>query len=262
MNYQHILYQVTDGVASITLNSPDTLNALSEDLCAELNAAFDAGLTDKTVKIFVLKANGRIFSAGGNLQNFKDTLDAGKNFDGLLKSLGQLALKLKQMPKLLITAVAGAAAGAGANLALAGDLVIAAENAKFLQSFTKIAAVPDGGGSYLLSRSIGFHKAMELCLTARPLPAAEALELGVVYRVVPLEDLVTTADSLARELATGPLLAYQNLKQQMFAAYFADYEQYLAEVEFTTMRQCMESADFAEGVDAFLSKRTPGYQGN
>ena len=261
MSYKYLLYQVTNGVATITLNNPNTFNALDQDLCEELLAAFKAGLSDDKVKIFVLKAAGRMFSAGGDLQYFQKQIDSGEYIDGLLQSIGQLALELKRMPKLLITAVSGVAAGAGATVALAGDLVIAADNARFLQSFTKIAVVPDGGGSYLLSRSLGFHKSMELCLTARPLAAAEAQQLGLIYQVVAAEELANTTQKLAEELATGPLLAYQNLKKQMFAAYFADYEQYLTEVEFPTMSECTKSADFAEGVAAFLAKRVPQYIG-
>ena len=181
--------------------------------------------------------------------------------DDLIEKAGLVSLNIKKMSKMVITSVNGAAAGAGANLALSGDFVVAADNAKFIQAFINLGLVPDTGGTFLLSKTIGPARAMELCATGRPLGAEEAKAWGLVYQVCPKEELEEQTMKLAKKLTAGPLIAYGALKKQFFEANYADYSRYLAEGEVPTQRTCISSEDFKEGVCAFIEKRKADFQG-
>jgi enoyl-CoA hydratase/carnithine racemase len=170
----------------------------------------------------------------------------GDTTDDLIEKAGLVSLNIKKMSKMVITSVNGAAAGAGANLALSGDFVVAADNAKFIQAFINLGLVPDTGGTYLLSKTIGPQRAMELCATGRPLGAEEAKAWGLVYQVCPKEELEEQTMKLAKKLTAGPLIAYGALKKQFFEANYADYGRYLAEGEVPTQSVCISSNDFKE----------------
>lgn len=175
--------------------------------------------------------------------------------------VGEFALAMRKCSKMVITAVNGVAAGAGANLALNGDFVLCTESALFLQAFANVGLVPDTGGSFLLPRTVGVQRAMRFLALAESMSAAEAEELGLVYKVVRSGDLLGEASALAERLASGPTLAYANLKKQIYEANFGGYERYLKEVELPTQNACAATKDFREGIFAFMEKRNPHFIG-
>lgn len=262
MGCSKTLFRCEDHIGFITMNSPQNLNPIDVEMAEELFCHLNRCEEDPEVYVVVISGNGRAFSAGGDINYLYERLK--KNLprsDALAKGVGKVALTIKTMSKLVITSVAGSAAGAGANLAFSGDFCIAADDAKFIQAFVGIALVPDTGGAYLLSRIIGSQRALELCVTGRPLPAEEARRLGLVYRTCPREQLEEETLKLARRLARGPRLSYAQIKRQVYAANFADYQNYLTQVEEKTLAICGTSEDFKEGVRAFVEKRRPQFKG-
>lgn len=263
MEFKKTVYRVQDGIAWITMNYSKNMNAIDEQMADELNVLFDRADQDEAVNVIVLEGTEKAFSAGGDIGFFYDKVQSGGkiSLDGLLARVGTLADKMKRMGKLIITSVCGVAAGAGVSLALGGDFLVCDEKAKLILAFVNLGLVPDTGAVYLLSRSIGAARALELAATGRPITAQEAKELGLVYQVVPRDELHHAVEMLAIKLASGPAVAYKNMKKQVYEAAFSDYKNWLDSVEIPTQRHCALTEDFKEGVKAFMEKRKPSFTG-
>lgn len=263
MDLQKLIYTVDRGVAVVTMNYMKNLNAIDEQMADELMYVVDAAERDDNVNVLVIKGTDRAFSAGGDIGYFYKLIQAGGevNMDGLIGKVGNVADSLKRMSKLVITSVCGAAAGAGVSLALGGDFMICADNAKFILAFVNLGLVPDTGATYLLTKAIGVPRTMELAATGRPVSAQEAKELGLAYQVTSVEELDEVTMKFARKLAAGPLLSYKNIKKQIYDASYADYKKWLDETEIPTQRECAASMDFQEGCKAFMEKRKAVFKG-
>ena len=264
MELQKLIYTVEDGIGIVTMNYLKNLNAIDEQMADELMYVVDAAEKDPNVKVLVIKSAGKAFSAGGDIGYFYKLIQAGGevNMDGLIAKVGVVADGMKKMSKIVITSVAGAAAGAGVSLALGGDFMICADNAKFILAFVNLGLVPDTGATYLLSKSIGVSRTMELATTGRPVSAEEAKELGLAYKVVGVEELDEAVMKFAKKIASGPLISYKNIKKQIYDANFHDYKKWLDETEIPTQRECAASMDFQEGCKAFMEKRKAVFKGN
>jgi len=262
MALSSILYQARQGVARITLNRPDVLNSFDGAMALSLQRVLAEVTRDVTLRAVYLTGAGRAFCAGQDLGEAAPQERAGiADFGARVRNLyNPLVLALRRMPKPVICAVNGVAAGAGANLALACDIVIAAEEATFLQAFVKIGLVPDTGGTWFLPRLVGSAQAAALMLLGEKLPASRALELGLIYKVCPAAELEATAFGLAAQLATQPTYALSLIKQLLAVSSHNSLEQQL-ELEAEYQGLAGRSEDYAEGVKAFLEKRKPTFSG-
>ena len=263
MELKKLHYGVIDRIATIAMDYQKNLNAIDEEMADELIHAIERAEGDPKAKVVVLKGSPRAFSAGGDISYFYELIKTGGeiNMDGLIGKVGKITNGLKSMSKVVIAEVSGAAAGAGFSLALSADFIVAADNAKFIMAFVNLGLVPDTGGAYLLAKSIGEKRAMELCITGRPVRAQEAKDLGFVYKVVPADELGAEVDALAHKLAAGPLLSYKDIKRQIYSAAFSDYERFLDKTEVPTQHECSNTKDFIEGCSAFMEKRAPQFTG-
>lgn len=263
MELKKIQYSVEDGVGIIAMNYMKNLNAIDEQMANELMYVVDACEKDPNVKVVVIKGVDKAFSAGGDIGYFYQLIQSGGdvNMDDLIAKVGVVTDGLKRMSKLVIASVSGAAAGAGLSLALSADFIICSNNAKFIMAFVNLGLVPDTGGTYLLAKSIGAQRAMELCATGRPVGAEEAKALGLAYQVVEKEELEAATMKFAAKLAAGPLLSYKNIKKQIYETSYKDYTSYLKGCEIETQRECASSEDFKEGVKAFIEKRRAAFEG-
>jgi 2-(1,2-epoxy-1,2-dihydrophenyl)acetyl-CoA isomerase len=255
--YQMISYDLTDGVAVIHLNRPEVMNALNAALRHELRAAVREA--EAAARVIVITGTGKAFCSG------QDLADAGElatvDFERVLRDEYEPLLKaIYDCPLPTIAAVNGAAAGAGANLALAADLVIAADSASFIQAFTRIGLMPDAGGTYWLPRQIGFARAMGAMLFADKISARQAEEWGMIWEVVADADFESHWRAQAARLAAGPTTAYRSVKQALRASSANDLGAQLA-LEARLQGECGRSRDFLEGVSAFLAKRAPRFEG-
>ena len=264
MELQKLIYTVEDGIAVVTMNYMKNLNAIDEQMADELMYVVDKAEHDPDVRVLVIKGAEKAFSAGGDIGYFYKLIQAGGevNMDGLISKVGSVADGLKKMSKIVITSVSGAAAGAGVSLAIGGDFMICADNAKFILAFVNLGLVPDTGATYLLTRLIGPNRTMELAATGRPVGAEEAKALGLAYKVTTVEEeLDSVTMAFAKKIAAGPLLSYKNIKKQIYDAMYVDYKKWLDETEVPTQRECSASMDFQEGCKAFMEKRKAVFQG-
>lgn len=263
MELQKLIYTVEDGIAVVTMNYMKNLNAIDEQMADELMYVVDKAEHDPDVRVLVIKGAEKAFSAGSDIGYFYKLIQAGGevNMDGLISKVGSVADGLKKMSKIVITSVSGAAAGAGVSLAIGGDFMICADNAKFILAFVNLGLVPDTGATYLLTRLIGPNRTMELAATGRPVGAEEAKALGLAYKVTTVEELDSVTMAFAKKIAAGPLLSYKNIKKQIYDAMYVDYKKWLDETEVPTQRECSASMDFQEGCKAFMEKRKAIFQG-
>lgn len=256
-----ILVQDHGNWVEITLNRPDRLNSFNEEMHHALRAAIEAARDDGK-RAILLTGAGRGFCAGQDLgdrdpRKMDGPPDLGKTVRTFYAPLVRL---IRSLDFPVICAVNGVAAGAGANLSLACDVVMAAESAKFIQSFSKVGLIPDTGGSWHLPRLLGEARAKGLAFTAEPLTAQKAQDWGLIWKAVPDADLMLEARALAVKLANGPTLGLGLTKQTIQAAAVTTLSDQL-EIEADAMKTCGESADYAEGVASFLEKRAPEFKG-
>lgn len=262
MSYQTILFEITNGVARLTLNRPDRLNSFNVQMHQEVREALTQVAASKDARVLVLSGAGRGFCAGQDLGDRAvapggQGVDLGDSIENYYKPM---VLALRNLPMPVIAAVNGVAAGAGANIALACDLVIAARSASFVQAFCKLGLVPDSGGTWFLPRLLGNARAMGLALLGDKLAAEQAAQWGLIWRCVEDAELEPAVDQLAKQLAAAPTKGLTRTKQAIYESWSHTLEQQLT-MERDFQRELGRSQDYAEGVAAFTEKRTPKFVG-
>jgi len=262
MDYQTILVEEKNAVGYLTLNRPKQLNSFNEVMHKEVSSVFKAWSKDSSIRAVVLSAEGRGFCAGQDLGDRvvdpnADSPDLGLSIETYYNPLIKL---ITTMPKPVICAVNGVAAGAGANIALACDLVLAAKSASFIQAFCRLGLVPDSGGTWFLPRVVGRARAMGLAMLGDKLSAEQALTWGMIWQVVEDDALRSEAVTLAEHLASQPTYGLSLIKKAINVSADNSLEDQLI-LERDLQRLAGRSADYKEGVQAFMQKRTPTYQG-
>jgi len=261
MSYEKITMQISDGIATITLNRPEAFNALDLQLAHEFHDAIIACSEDEAVRVVVITGTGRAFCAGGDVKGFGEKIDAiGVHVKLLTTELHGAVSRMVRMPKPTITAVNGVAAGGGMSLALAGDLVLATESARFTMAYTQIGASPDGSSSFFLPRLVGVKRALELTFLNPVLSARQALEWGLVNRVFADDQFRQEVQQIARQLAQGPTQAYGRAKTLFYSSTSETLETQM-EHEAQGIAASGKTLDFREGISAFVEKRQPTFQG-
>ena len=263
MGYETIQLEMRGAVCLLTLNRPDRLNALNLQVANDLKAAVGEAL-ERGARAIVLTGAGRAFSAGGDLRAMQEIAEQQGRveafFDEPLQLLNEAILLIRESPVPFIAAVNGVASGGGCNLALACDLVIAAESARFNQAFIKIGLTPDCGGTFILPRLVGWKRATELLLTGELISATAAVKMGMINSVTPDGELMSTVMAMAEKLAQAPTAAIAQIKMLLEASTANDLRSHL-DLERETQIESGKTKDFVEGVTAFLEKRQPRFVG-
>jgi len=263
MELTKVSYDVSESIATITLNHPESLNVLDDVMQVDLMKCLDACEYDPEVRVVVLQAAGRAFSGGGDIKAMLGELEKpGYNpkLDEFFAWPGHLAKKIRAIRKPVVCAMQGPVAGAAANITLFCDFRIAADDLVFLEAFIKIGLITDGGGVYVLNKLIGAARTTELVMSGRPVEAEEAHRIGLVTEVVPVAEVHERARKFAKKLAGGPPKAYEYMKTLINQAAFSDLAGNL-ELEAEFQRICGATEDFIEGSKAFVEKRRAVYQG-
>lgn len=258
--FTSLLLETANGVATITLNRPEVYNAFNDPLSYELQDALKQAERDPSVRVVVLTGAGKAFSSG---QDLKASTEAGKRSfsESLHKRYNPIIRAIRNLPKPVICKLNGVAAGAGCSLALACDMIIASETATMIEIFVNIALVLDSGSSYFLPRTVGYHRAFELATKASKVTAAEALQMGLINKVVPATELDAAVEAEAAYYAAAPTKAIALMKKMLTKGMtesldeILDYEAYCQEI-------AGNSSDYREGVNAFIEKRKPAFTGN
>jgi 2-(1,2-epoxy-1,2-dihydrophenyl)acetyl-CoA isomerase len=257
-----VLLSTADGIARITLNRPESLNSWNEQLGLDLKAALERAADDDAARAVLITGAGRAFSSGADLSEQRAGVEGGPPdlSERLLALYNPIILAVRELPKPVIAAVNGPAAGIGCSLALACDLIVAAESAFFLLAFVNIGLVPDGGTTATVPLRAGAARAAEMAMLGERVSAARALEWGLINRVVPDDELDQATDLLVHHLAHGPTRAYANIKRLLNRTLYGDLAGQL-DAEAAAQREQGETADFVEGVLAFGEKRPPRFTG-
>ena len=262
MQFETIVFEIKDGVARLTLNRPERLNSFTVQMHTEVAAALTEVETNKAARVLVLTGAGRGFCAGQDLNDRAVApgaapVDLGESIE---KYYGPLIKRISNLRMPVICAVNGVAAGAGANIAVAGDIVIAARSAKFIESFANIGLIPDSGGTWHLAKHVGQARALGMALTGEPIPAETAANWGLIWKCVDDEKLAEEVDALAGKFAQGPTRGLAATKAAIRAAWLKDLPTEL-DIERDLMRELGRSHDYLEGVKAFMEKRKPTFTG-
>jgi len=260
--YENIVFGISEGIAELTLNRPEKLNSFTGAMHEEVRDALATIASDKSVRVLVLTGAGRGFCAGQDLSD--RAVEAGAKAvdlgDSVEKNYAPLVLALRALPMPVICAVNGVAAGAGANLALACDIVLAAQSASFIEVFCNLGLIPDTGGTYFLPRLIGSARAMGLAMLGEKLSAEKAESWGLIWKCIPDADLMTEARAMARHFAAAPTKGLAFTKQALQASASNTLQQQLT-LECNFMSELGRSDDYREGVAAFMEKRAPRFEG-
>lgn len=254
-----ILFEIQNGIARITLNRPDKYNAFNREMALLLQQHLHTCNNDATIRCVYITGSGKAFSAGQDLDEV--TAPDGPDVTTILSQhYNPIILKIRALQKPVVAAVNGVAAGAGANIALCCDVVVAAQGASFIQAFSKIGLIPDSGGTYFLPRLVGWQKASALMMLGDKVTATEAEQIGMIYKVLPDEDFTTASWSIAQTLAQMPTKGLALTKQALINSLTNSLEHQLQEEEHLQM-QAGNTHDYKEGVQAFLQKRKPAFKG-
>ena len=264
-DFKFISYTCQDRIATLTLNRPDKLNSLTGAMMLEMFTALGAAAQDSAVRALVLTGNGRAFCAGQDLadpsMSPKPGSDEPADIGDVVNTFySPLVRRLRAMPKPVVCAVNGVAAGAGANIALACDIVIAVQTASFIQPFCKLGLVPDAGGTWLLPQLVGRARAVGLALLGDKLSATQAQDWGLIWKCVATDDFDKEVNALAQTLAVGPTLGYVRTREAIDTAATSTLDSQL-DLEASMQRELGNSQDYAEGVKAFIAKRPPVFTG-
>ena len=252
-----IISERDGAVLRLTLNRPDRLNSFNAPMQATLMAALATAASDPEIRAVLLTGAGKGFCAGQDLNDISPGQDLGATLE---TRFNPLIRAIRALPKPVVCAVHGVAAGAGANLALACDIVVAAQSARFMQAFIRIGLIPDAGGTWLLPRLVGDARARAMAMLGEPVPAPQAEAWGLIWRAIPDADLPAESARLATQLAALPTQAMRLIKQAFAASGQNTLDQQL-DAERDLQREAGHSPDFAEGVAAFLEKRPPSFTG-
>lgn len=264
MEFETVTYHLSESIATITMNRPDALNALSMQLTEDLHTAFQRVAADKA-RAVIFTGNGRAFCAGGDLREMQAMWEKEGRIEAFLEdplaALHNVIRVMRETPVPIIAAVNGVCAGAGVNFALASDIVLAADDASFREAFVRIGLSPDCGGTFFLPRAVGDKIAAEMFMTGDAIDANRAVQIGMINRVVPAASLMDEAAALAKKLAAGPTGAIGRIKKMLDASSTNDLKWQL-ELEQECQIESGKSDDFKEGVAAFFEKRPPNFTGN